>query len=76
MKEWHTVGGWRLRRLAIELLIEDRAHRTVGQRPDLDRPRGSGFEALDTEWPYQPDDPEAGTETLLRMGSALQDQLA
>jgi hypothetical protein len=76
MQERHAIGGWRLRGLAIELVVEDRAHRAVGQRPDLDRPRGSGFEALGTEWPHQSDDTKAGAEALLRMRSALQDQLA
>jgi hypothetical protein len=76
MEERHTVGGRWLRRLAIELVVEDRAHRAVGQRPDLDRSGGGGFEALDTEWPRQPDDAEAGAEALLRVRPTLDDELA
>src|SRR5438874_8332767 len=43
---------------------------------DLDRPRGGGFEAIGAEWPHQPHDAEAGSEALLGVGPALQDQLA
>ena len=66
----------RLRRLAIELVVEDRAHRAVGQRADLDRPRSGGFEAIGAERPYQAHNAEAGTEALFGMRPALQDQLA
>ena len=38
------VGGPRLRGLAIELVVEDRAHRAVGQRADLDGARGCRLE--------------------------------
>src|SRR5215831_19805572 len=38
MEERHTVGGWRLQGLAIELVVEDRAYRAVGQGADLDGP--------------------------------------
>jgi len=65
-----------LRSLAIELVIEDGAHRAVGQGADLDRPRGGGFETIGAERPHQPDDAEAGAEALFEMGPALQDQLA
>src|SRR5437868_11266965 len=76
VEDRHAVGGRPLRRLAIELVVEDRAHRAVGQRADLDRPRGGGFEAIGTEWPHQPHDAEAGSEALFGMRPALQDQLA
>ena len=76
MEDRHTIGGRPLRSLAIELVVEDGAHRAVGQRADLDRPRGGGFEAIGAEWPHQAHDAEAGTEALLRVGPALQDQLA
>src|ERR1700730_12248331 len=76
VEDRHAVGGRPLRRLAIELVVEDRAHRAVGQGADLDRPRGGGFETIGAERPYQPDDAEAGPEALLRVGPALQDQLA
>ena len=62
--------------MAIELVVEDRAHRAVGQRPDLDRSGGGGFEATGPEGPHQPHDAEAGAEALLGVGPALQDQLA
>ena len=76
VEERPTIGGRRLQGLAIELVVEDRAHRAVSQRPDLDRPRGSGFEAIGTEGPHQSDDAEAGAEALLRVRPALQDELA
>src|ERR1700732_4852527 len=69
--------GWRpVRGLAIELVVEDRAHRAVGQRADLDGARGRRFETLGAEWPEQPTDAEAGAEALLGVGPAFQDQLA
>src|SRR5215471_18579239 len=77
--------GWRigtplvgrsLRGLAIELVVEDGAHRAVGQGADLDGPRGGGFEAIGAERSHQPHDAEASAEALFRMGPALQDQLA
>ena len=76
MKDWHAIGGWPLRSLAIELVVEDRAHRAVGQRADFDRPRGGGFEAIGAERSHQAHDAEAGTEALFGMRPALQDQLA
>jgi hypothetical protein len=76
VEDWHAIGGRPLRGLAIELVVEDRAHRTVGQRADLDCPRGGGFETIGAEWPHQPHDAQAGPEALLRVGPALQDQLA
>src|SRR2546423_4565767 len=42
VKDRHTIGRRPLRSLAIELVVEDRAHRAVGQRADLDSPRGGG----------------------------------
>src|SRR5207248_1890711 len=73
-----SARHWRrpLRRLAIELVVEDRTHRTVGQGADLDCPRGGGFEAIGAEWPHQPHDAEAGPEALFGMRPVLQDQLA
>jgi hypothetical protein len=73
--EQRRVGGrWRLRSLAIELVVEDRAHRAVGQGADLDRPY-SGFEAIGTEGTRQSDNAETSAETLLRVGPTLQDEL-
>src|SRR6476659_3927022 len=76
VEDRHAIGGRPLRRLAIELVVEDGAHRAVGQGADLDRPRGGGFQAIGAEWPHQPHDAEAGPEALLRVGPALQDQFA
>src|SRR5246500_5756063 len=76
VEDRHAIGGWPLGSLAIELVVEDGSHRAVGQGADLDCPRGGGFETIGAEWPHQPDDTEAGPEALLRVGPALQDQLA
>jgi hypothetical protein len=62
--------------LPIELVVENGAHQAVGQRADLDRPRGGGFEAIGTEWPHHPHNAEAGAEALFRVGPTLEDQLA
>jgi len=59
---WRPVCG-----LAIELVVEDRAHRAVGQRADLDGASGGRFEAVGTERPYQADNAQAGTEALFGM---------
>src|SRR2546423_12724892 len=71
-----TIGRRPLRSLAIELVVEDGASRAVGQRADLDRPRGGSFEAIGAERPHQAHNAEAGTEALFGMRPALQDQLA
>src|ERR1700688_4083594 len=69
--------GWRpVRGLAIELVVEDRAHRAVGQRADLDSARHRRFETLGAERPDQAHDAEAGTEALFGGWPTLQDQLA
>src|ERR1700758_855024 len=59
VEDRHAIGGRRLRSLAIELVAGDGAHGAVGQRADLDRPRGGGFEAIGAEWAHQPHDAEA-----------------
>src|ERR1700750_2167463 len=76
VEDRHAIGGWLLGSLAIELVVEDGSHRAVGQGADLDRPRGGGFQAIGAERPHQPHDAEAGSEALLGVGPALQDQLA
>ena len=75
VEDRHVIGG-RLRRLAIELVVEDGAHRAVGQGADLDCPGGGRFEAIGAERPHQPHDAEASAEALFGMGPAFQDQLA
>src|ERR1700756_1001999 len=67
-------GRWRRR--SVELVIEDRAHRAVGQGADLDGSGRCGFEASGAERPNQADDAETGAEALFRMWPALQDQIA
>ena len=74
----HRGGiGWRrVRGLTIELVVEDRAHRAVGQGADL---KGAGccrFDTFGAERAHQAHDAEAGAETLFGMRAALQDQLA
>ena len=76
VEDRHAIGGRPLRRLAIELIVEDGAHRAVGQGADLDGPRGGGFESIGAERPRQPHDAEASAEALFGMGPALQDQIA
>src|ERR1700730_7242912 len=76
VEDRHAIDGRPLRSLAIELVVEDGAHETVGQGADLDCPRGGGFEAIGAERPHQPHDAEASAEALFGMGPALQDQLA
>jgi len=51
--------------LAIELVVENGAHRAVGRRADLDRPCRGGFEEVGAEWSHQPHDPKSGAEALL-----------
>jgi hypothetical protein len=76
VEDWHAVGRSPLRRLPIELVVEDRAHRAIGQRAELDRPRGRGFEAVGAKRTHQADDAETGAEALFGVRPALQDQLA
>ena len=70
------LGGPRLRGLAIELVVEDRAHRAVGQGADLDGARGRRPRAVPRRTARQPQDAEAGAEALLGVRSARKDQLA
>src|ERR1700751_5934380 len=74
--EQRGVVDGRSRRCAVELVIEDRAHRAVGQGADLDGSGRCGFEASGAERPNQADDAETGAEALFRMWPALQDQIA
>src|SRR5215467_5074247 len=70
-----VVDGW-WRRRSVELVIEDRAHRAIGQGADLDGSGRGGFEASGAERPKQADDAETGAEALFRMRPTLQDQIA
>src|ERR1044071_4990136 len=70
------VGRRRVHGLTIELVVEDRAHRAVGQSTDLKGARCCRFEAIGAKWAHQAHNAEAGAETLFGMRPALQDQLA
>lgn len=70
------IGTRPVRRLAIKLVVEDRTHRAVGQRADLDRARGRGFETVGAERPHQADDTETGAKALFGVWPTLQDQIA
>jgi hypothetical protein len=70
MNDRRTVRGM------IELVVEGGTDRAVGERADLDGARCGGLQTCDTERPRQPQDAEAGSEALLRMGSLLQDEIA
>ena len=76
MKDRHAVRGTLVRGVSIELVIEDGANRSVGQRADLDGARGSGFQTCDTECSRQAENAEAGSEALLGMRPAIQDEIA
>ncbi len=72
----NSVGARPLWGLAIELVVEYRTHRAVGQRADLDGVYRRRFETIGAEWPEQTNDTQAGAEALFRVRPALQDQLA
>ncbi len=76
VKDRDCVGTGRIGDLAVELVVEDRAHRAVGQGADLDGAHRCCFETLDAERPDQAHDTQAGAEALFRVRPALQDQLA
>ena len=64
-----AVSGWRLG--AIEVVGEDGGEALVGERADRDGPGRDGFRPGGIEPAEQPQDPEAGAEALLGMGSRL-----
>src|SRR5438067_12417375 len=76
MEDRRVVRGTLVRDVSIELVVEDGAHRSVGERADLDGPRGGGFQTCDAERPRQTQDAEAGSEALFRMRPLLQDEIA
>src|SRR5262249_22949581 len=65
-----------MRGVAIELVVEDGADRSVGERADLDGARGGRFQPRDAERPRQTQDAEAGSEPLFGMGPVLEDEIA
>jgi hypothetical protein len=71
-----SIGRWRRCGVPVELVGEDRAHRSIGQRVDLDGADCRRFQASGTERPQQADNAKAGAKALLRVRSALQDQVA
>ena len=64
MKDRHAVRWALVCGVSIELVVEDGADRSVGERADLDGARGGGFQPCDPERPRQPEDAEAGSESL------------
>src|SRR6202050_2815063 len=65
-----------LLRGAIEVVVEDGFHRTVGTGADVDGAVCRRLETPGTIRPGQPNDPPAGPKALVRLGPLLQDQLA
>src|SRR5262245_37806870 len=76
MKDGAGVGGGLLRRMAVEVVVEDRFDRAVGPRADVDGAGGGGIEACPAERLGETDDAEAGAEALLGMAFVLEDELA
>ena len=74
MEDRHAVCGALVRSVTIELVVEDGADRSVGERADLDGAGGGSFEAIDAERSGEAQDAEAGSESLLGMGPSLQDE--
>ena len=70
------IGWQRVRGLTIELVVEDRAHRAVGQGADLKGARCCRFEAIGAKRAHQAHNAEAGAEALFGVRAALQNQLA
>jgi hypothetical protein len=68
MEDRRAVRGTLLRGVSIEFVVEDGTERSVGERADLDGARGGGFQPYDTERPRQPQDAEAGSESLFGCG--------
>jgi hypothetical protein len=76
VKDRDSVGRRPVHSLAVELVVEDRAHRAVGECADLNCPCGRSFEPIGAERLHQADNAETGAEALFRVWPALQDQLA
>src|SRR5690606_18893944 len=71
MEDRHAVCGALVRSVAIECVVEDGT-----DRADLDGAGGGSFEAIDAERSGEAQNAEAGSESLLRMGPPLQDEIA
>src|SRR4051794_32910732 len=65
-----------IRSQPVELVVEDGCDRAVGQRADLDGAHRRRIEASGRHRPRQPQDTNAGPETLFGVRAALQDQRA
>lgn len=76
MKDRGALRGALMCGVPIELVIENGADRTVGERADLDGVRGGGFQPAGAERSRQMQNAEAGSEALFGMGPVLQDQIA
>src|SRR5438067_11805196 len=75
MEDRRAVRSTLVRGMSIELVVEDGADRSVGERANLDGARCGGFQTCDAERPHQTQDTEAGSESLVGVGPLLQDQL-
>ena len=64
MEDRDPVRGL-LRRVAIEVVVEDGFDRAVGAGADVERPAGGGLEPRGAERLGQTDDAETGAEALL-----------
>src|SRR5207247_2401551 len=76
MEDRRAVRSTLVRGVLIEFVVEDGTDRSVGERTDLDGPRGVGFQPYDTDRPRQPQDAEAGAEALVGVRPVLQDKMA
>src|ERR1700757_3278639 len=65
----------RCRPLAIEVVLQDRVDRAIRARADLERTTASGWEPFAAIAFGEPQDADAGAETLLGMRALLQDDL-
>src|SRR6266436_886973 len=62
--------------MAIELVVEDRPHRAIAERADLDRAGAGGVQARGAKRSHQAHNAETSAEALLGMWPMLEDLLA
>jgi len=63
--DWRAVGGRLWRVVAIELVVEDRSHRAIAERADLDRAGAGGVQARGAKRSRQADNAKTSAEALL-----------
>jgi hypothetical protein len=76
MKDRDPVRGALLRRMSIQVVVEDGFDRAVGACADVDGADGGGFEPRAAERLDQAQNAKTGAEALLGMWLILDDQLA